>query len=110
MLWTPGTASRGPLSMRILSPVRARPAQFHRGFPRIPPQKAPAYRRYGTKQSHRLNLIFKQLDTHVAFILDEDEHVLDSRLIDFGNEENLPPQIAVFSSSAGREAPGPHGP
>ena len=68
-------------------------------------------RRHGTKQGHGRGLIFPQPDTHVAFVLDENEHVLDGRLIAVGDQKDLPPEIAVLSlQRSAAAAPGPHEP
>ena len=41
-------------------------------------------------------MIFQQTDAHLAFVLDEHEHVLDGGPIAIGDQQNLPPEIAVL--------------
>ena len=67
--------------------------------------------RHGTEQRDSRGLIFPQPDTHFAFVLDKNEDVLDSGLIAVGDQQDLPPEIALLGLQRGqRAAPGPHEP
>jgi hypothetical protein len=78
------------------SPTRARPFQFPPGGLRTPartfrtPPPAPS------QAGRRLRLDLPEPDTQFAFVLDENEHLLDRRLIAVRNQEDLPPEIAML--------------